>query len=39
MPQQIEAKVLGIADLELLEKLADDAFDCESIEEFQKALK
>jgi len=39
VPQQIEEKIRNIADLERLEKLADYAYDCESIEEFGKALK
>ena len=39
VPQPLEEIILGIADLERLEKLADHAFDCESIEEFGKALK
>jgi hypothetical protein len=39
VPQQIEEKILGVADLERLEQLADLAFDYDSIEEFSKALK
>jgi predicted transposase/invertase (TIGR01784 family) len=39
VPQRIEEKIRGISDLEHLEKLADYAYDCESIEEFSKALK
>jgi len=39
IPQPLEEIILGIADLERLEKLADYAFDCKSIEEFDAALK
>jgi len=38
VPLSLEKIVRGITDLERLEQLADDAFDCESIEEFGKAL-
>ena len=37
--QQLEDQIRGITNLEHLEQLADYAFDCESIEEFGKALK
>ena len=39
IPQQIEEKIRGIANLEHLEQLAGLAFNCDSIEEFDKALK
>jgi len=39
VPQQIEERIRSIRDLEHLGKLADLAFDCDSIEEFGKALK
>ena len=39
IPQQVEEKIRGIASLERLEKLASLAFNCDSIEEFSKALK
>jgi len=39
VPQPLEEITLGIGDLERLEQLADFAYDCDSIEEFSKALK
>ena len=39
IPQQSEEIIREITDLEQLGKLTDYAFDCESIEEFRKALK
>jgi len=38
VPAPLEEQVRAIADLERLEKLADFAYDCESLEEFGKAL-
>jgi predicted transposase/invertase (TIGR01784 family) len=39
IPPQIENKLLTITDLEQLEKLADFAYDCPTLDEFEKALK
>ena len=39
VPQQFEEIIRGITDLDQLGKLTDYALDCESIEEFGKALK
>jgi hypothetical protein len=37
--QKIKDRVLAITDLEQIDKLADFAFDCNSVEEFVAALK
>ena len=39
IPQQIEDKLRSIGNLKRLEKLADYAYDCESVEEFRKKLE
>jgi hypothetical protein len=39
VPKRIEKSLMSIADLEQLEKLADFAYDCETLGEFEKALK
>jgi hypothetical protein len=39
VPSKIEKRILSIADLEKLEELADFAYDCVTLGEFEKALK
>ena len=37
--QEIKDRLLALTDLEQIDKLADFAFDCNSVEEFEAALK
>ena len=38
IPQPLEEQILAVADLKCLEKLADFAFDCKSLDEFAAAV-
>ena len=38
-PKELEGKLFALTDLERLDKLADFAFDCSSLDEFEAALK
>ena len=37
--QELQDRLLALTDLEQIDKLADFAFDCKSLEEFVAALK
>ena len=39
VPKQLEVRIRAVSDLARLEKLADFAFDCETLKEFTESLK
>jgi len=39
VPKPLKEQIRAITDFERLEKLADFAFDCQTVEEFEEVLK